>query len=98
MSGTFSHEGMATVFHREGADLILSARRRAELDRVKAECRGPGRVHVLPFDITDAGQREDAVREVLATYPRLDVLVNNAGIGKRSAAIETEVEVERRIM
>ena len=40
-------EGMATVFHREGADLIISARRRAELERVKAACTtGPGQVHV----------------------------------------------------
>ena len=30
-------EGMATVFHREGADLIISGRREAELERVKAD-------------------------------------------------------------
>jgi short-subunit dehydrogenase len=92
-------EGMATVFHREGANLILSARRQAELERVRAACTsGPGQVHVLPLDITDAGQREDAAREVLGKFARLDVLVNNAGIGQRSAAKDTLLEVERRIM
>ena len=92
-------EGMATVFHREGAQLILSARRAAELERVKARCTGgPGSVHVVPFDITDAGQREAAARIVLARFERLDVLVNNAGIGQRSAAKDTLPEVERRIM
>ena len=92
-------EGMATVFHREGANLILSARRRAELERVKAACTsGPGGVHVLPLDITDAAQRADAAREVLGRFARLDVLVNNAGIGQRSAAKDTLLEVERRIM
>ncbi len=92
-------EGMATVFHREGADLILSARRAAELERVKAACTGgPGSVHVVPFDITDAGQREAAARGVLARFERLDVLVNNAGIGQRSAAKDTLSDVERRIM
>ncbi len=92
-------EGMATVFHREGADLIISARRRAELERVKAACTtGPGRVHVVPLDITDADQREDAAREVLGKFARLDVLVNNAGIGQRSAAKDTGLEVDRRIM
>jgi len=90
---------MATVFHREGADLILSARRRAELERVKATCTsGPGRVHVVPMDITDADQREAAAGEVLREFPRLDVLVNNAGIGQRSAAKDTTLEVDRRIM
>jgi len=92
-------EGMATVFHREGAHLILSARRQAELERVKALCTaGPGRVHVLPFDMVDAHQRESAARSVLADFERLDILVNNAGIGQRSAAKDTLAEVERRIM
>jgi len=92
-------EGMARVFHREGADIIISARRQAELERVKATCTaGPGQVHVVPLDITDAGQRDRAAREVLDKLPRLDVLVNNAGIGQRSAAIETRLDVDRRIM
>ncbi len=92
-------EGMARVFHREGAHLILSARRAAELERVKASCTGgPGSVHVVPFDMTDGGQREAAAHSVLARFERLDVLVNNAGIGQRSAAKDTLPEVERRIM
>ncbi len=91
-------EGMATVFHAEGADLVISARRKAELERVGTSCTGPGRLRILPFDITAADQRAAAVREVLAEFPRLDVLVNNAGIGQRSAAIDTHLDVERRIM
>ncbi len=79
-------EGMAHVFHREGADLIISARRKPEFERVKAVCMtGPGSVHVLPFDIVDADKRERAAREVLGKFRRLDVLVNNAGLGQRSA-------------
>lgn len=73
-------EGMARVFHREGAHLILSARREAELQRVKASCQGPGTIDILPFDICDATAREAAARSVLSRHPRLDVLVNNAGI------------------
>lgn len=91
-------EGMAKVFHREGAELILSARRTAELERVRSECKGPAPIHVVPFDFTDAAQREAAVRQVQSLVPRLDVLVNNAGIGQRSALLETTPEVERRIM
>lgn len=92
-------EGMATVFHREGADIIISARREGELERVKAACTaGPGSVHIVPFDITDAAGREQAVRTVLERYERLDVLVNNAGIGQRAPAKETSLEVDRRIM
>ncbi len=92
-------EGMAKVFHREGAELIISARRRAELERVQRECTGgAGGVHVVPFDVTDAEARKAAAREVLERHPRLDVLVNNAGIGQRSALKDTSLAVERRIM
>ena len=92
-------EGMATVFHREGADIIISARREAELERVKAACTdGPGKVHIVPFDIADTGQREEAAREVLGQFERIDVLVNNAGIGQRSAAMDTLLDVDRRVM
>lgn len=92
-------EGMATVFHREGADIIISGRREAELEHVKASCSGgPGSITVVPFDITDEFGREAAVRDVLSRFERLDVLVNNAGIGQRSLANETTLEVERRIM
>ena len=92
-------EGMATVFHREGARLILSARRKAELERVKASCTGGlGDVEIVPFDICDQTQREAAASRVLGKYGRLDVLVNNAGIGQRSPAKDTLLDVERRIM
>jgi len=92
-------EGMATVFHREGANVILSGRRADELERVAADCNeGPGSVTVLPFDIVDAAGREAAVEKVLNDFDRLDVLVNNAGIGQHSLAKETTLEVDRRIM
>jgi len=85
--------------HREGADIIISGRREAELERVRASCTdGTGSITVLPFDITDADAREAAAEQVLDSFERLDILVNNAGIGQRSLANETTMEVERRIM
>ncbi len=89
---------MATVFAREGANLILSGRREHELQRVRQSCDGHGDITVLPFDIVDARERQSAVEAVLARNERLDILVNNAGIGQRSLAHETTLEVERRIM
>jgi len=92
-------EGMATVFHREGADIIISGRRASELERVQDSCTGgSGSIMVVPFDIVDAVAREAAVRSVLNQFERIDILVNNAGIGQRSLANETSLDVERRIM
>jgi short-subunit dehydrogenase len=92
-------EGLARVFHREGAELILSARRKAELERVKGLCSdGPGKVHVLPFDVVDEPAREAAARHAHDIAGRIDVLVNNAGISQRSLGKDTDMAVDRRIM
>ena len=92
-------EGMARVFHREGASLALSARREDELERVKATCTGgPGRVIVVPLDVVDSAAREAATEEVLSEFSGLGVLVNNAGISQMSLALETSEEVERLVM
>jgi NADP-dependent 3-hydroxy acid dehydrogenase YdfG len=92
-------EGLAQVFHKEGAEIILSARRGSELERVKAECNdGPGTIHVLPFDVIDAAAREAAFRRVHDIAGKVDVLVNNAGISQRSLGKDTEMSVDRQIM
>jgi short-subunit dehydrogenase len=92
-------EGLARVCCREGANIILSARRENELERVKDSCAGgTGNIQVVPFDVTDAAQRAAAVEQVLADNPRLDVLVNNAGIGQRALVKDTDLDVDRRVM
>lgn len=92
-------EGMARVFHREGAALILSGRRVAELERVRASCaEDAAAIHLLPFDMADGEARAAAADQVLQQFGHLDVLVNNAGISQRALAVETQLEVDRRIM
>jgi NADP-dependent 3-hydroxy acid dehydrogenase YdfG len=92
-------EGLAHVFHKEGAEIILSARREAELERVKAQCNdGPGAVHVVPFDVVDAPAREAASRRAHDIAGKIDVLVNNAGISQRALGKDTDISVDRRIM
>ena len=73
-------EGMAKVFHRAGANVILSALNRDELENAAAKMtEGAGTIHLVPFDITDRTAREAAASEVLERFDQLDVLVNNAG-------------------
>lgn len=92
-------EGMAQVFHRAGANVILSAKDRDELENAAAKlAQGAGVIHLVPFDITDRAGREAAASEVLGRFERLDVLVNNAGISQRSLAKDTDLKVDRHIM
>jgi NAD(P)-dependent dehydrogenase (short-subunit alcohol dehydrogenase family) len=51
----------------------------------------------LPLDVTDDGSVAGVVREVLERSGRLDVLVNNAGVGIAGAAEESSIEQARAL-
>jgi short-subunit dehydrogenase len=91
-------EALAYEFAREGAKLVLSARRADELHRVKATTSLPDTdVLVLPLDMADTASLPAVVEIVLKTFGAVDVLVQNAGISQRSLVHETSLDVDRRI-
>lgn len=89
-------EALALAFSREGASVVLSARREAELERVREMCVGDALV--LPLDVTDHDAMPAAVSAVKEHFGRIDMLVNNAGISQRSLCQDTGMDVYRRIM
>src|SRR5215204_3932805 len=54
-------------------------------------------VVLLPLDVTDDGSVTAVVREVLERSGRIDVLVNNAGVGIAGAAEESSIEQARAL-
>lgn len=76
----------ARVLHGAGAKVVISARRKERLESLAAEL--PGAV-VIQCDVSKEEEREHLVAETIAQCGRLDVLVNNAGIGD-GAPIEKE--------
>jgi retinol dehydrogenase 14 len=69
--------GLATM----GAHLAIAGRDRGRTERAAAEIRraGGGQVDVFVADLSSQSQVRRLAEEVLATYPRIDVLVNNVG-------------------
>lgn len=88
---------LAETFAREGARLVLSARRRDELERVAAACSGEGHL-VLPLDLAQPASFGPHVEAVLQRFGRVDVLVHNGGISQRALVKDTRLDVDRRIM
>ena len=78
-------EALTMAFAKEGAKLVLTARRREELERVKQQTALPdANVLVLPLDVTQFEQARPAAEQVIAHFGQIDVMVHNAGLSQRS--------------
>jgi len=71
---------IALAFADQGADVVLAARSRGDLEQVRAEIEAKGRRAVVqPTDVTDVAQLTAAAEAAARAFGRLDVWVNNAG-------------------
>lgn len=91
-------EHLAYAFAEEGAKLVLTARNREELERVRHNCGADKEVLLLPADVTDFAQMQELTRQVIEQFGYLNILINNAGISQRAPAADTQLEVDRQIM
>jgi NAD(P)-dependent dehydrogenase (short-subunit alcohol dehydrogenase family) len=85
-------------FARKGDHVFASMRdtsKAGELEQAKAA--EDLRLDVVPLDVTDEASVKDAVARVLAKAGRIDVLVNNAGIGHHGPLEETDDAEVREI-
>lgn len=92
-------EALAYQFAKEGAKLVLSARRESELQRV-ANATGLSEkdILVLPMDMLEFEHFPAKVHAVLAHFGKIDFVVQNAGITQRSYVKDTKFQVYRDIM
>ncbi len=90
-------EAVAKTLSRENANLILSARRENELERVKNECENSDKIKVLPLDLEQHQNAKDWTEKAWGFFDGIDILLNNGGIGQFGKSLETKDEVERKL-
>jgi len=74
---------LARRFAREGAGLILVARRADRLTALAEELGDrAGCVHTIAVDLVDDGAAARVVADAIGAMGRIDILVNNAGVGE----------------
>ena len=92
VTGASSGIGAATALAcgREGMRVVLAARRAERLATVAAAVRtAGGEARVAPTDVGDEAAVRALIDGTVAAWGRVDVLVNNAGIGLLAAVAET---------
>ncbi len=71
---------IALKFAAEGADIVVAARTKSEIEAVAKEISDAGgRAAAVPADVAEEKHCEHLVRSAEAQFGRVDILVNNAG-------------------
>jgi short-subunit dehydrogenase len=99
VTGASGGIGQATAreLARQGASVVLAARRADLLDALASELSASGVDSLaVPTDLTDSTQIEPLVERALKRFGRIDILVNNAGIGSSRSLAKTSPDAIRR--
>jgi len=102
ITGASSGIGEALVYNfaHQGAKLILSSRRKEEMERVKGNCPeyAQPNVRILPLDLSESSTLPLMAQAATQFFGHVDILINNGGISQRSMAKDTILDVDRRLM
>ncbi len=103
ITGASSGIGEALTYElakRRGVRLIISSRRKEELERVKGNCPQPvqANIRILPIDLSQEETLKLCTDAAVQLFGQVDILVNNGGISQRSLAKDTLISVDRQLM
>jgi short-subunit dehydrogenase len=90
-------EALAYELARRNCKLILSARNIKALEDVKSKC-STAEVVILPFDLSDFDNAKNHVENAIVAFGKIDILVNNGGVSQRSLIVDTDFEVDKKLI
>jgi NAD(P)-dependent dehydrogenase (short-subunit alcohol dehydrogenase family) len=89
---------VAEELAREGAAVVVAARRTDRIERVAAEIRGAGgKAWAAHCDVTDQASVNDLAKSA-ARHGSVDILVNNAGVAHSAPLAKTSLEDWNRVL
>lgn len=91
-------KALAIELSNQNAKLILSSRKKEDLELVKNVCENPSEVKIITLDLEDYNNLQPKADEAIAAFGTIDILVNNGGISQRSFVKDTAIAVDKRIM
>ncbi|WP_207435716.1 SDR family oxidoreductase [Sabulibacter ruber] len=101
ITGASSGIGRATAvaFAREGASLVLAARRTEILEQVVADCtQWGGKAVAITTDVAQTHSMQALAEAALAFGGKIDIWINNAGAGALGAYDETPMAAHEQVV
>jgi len=101
ITGGSSGLGAATARHlaKQGASLVLAARRKERLEALVAECiSAGGKALAVQVDVTQYNEVEAMIAAAIKQFERVDVLINNAGLMAIAPMAMTKVDEWERMI
>lgn len=81
-------EAIARLFARAGANVVITGRRKDVLEQVVSQIeRDGGQAVAVAGSVTDEAHAQAAVSQATRSFGKLNILVNNAGIGAFGKAL-----------
>ena len=82
-----------------GADVVVASRGLAKLEEIAKQASARGRKSLaVSVDVTNPKSVEDMVEHTLKVFPRIDILVNGAGVAIRKPADSFPIDDWQRVM
>ncbi|KUK58876.1 MAG: 3-oxoacyl-ACP reductase [Bacteroidetes bacterium 38_7] len=90
---------LAQEYAKRGWCIALLARNLDKLLQLKNELsEKASKILCLSTDVSKEEDCKEAIKEIIATYGRIDVLINNAGVSMRALFKDVDLDVIRRLM
>jgi 3-oxoacyl-[acyl-carrier protein] reductase len=97
-AGTGIGSAVAKRCLEEGANVVISDWHERRLGEKAAELSELGKVHSLPCDVTQEDHVQALVDGTVEHFGRLDVMINNAGLGGTKSVLEMTDEEWSRVL
>jgi len=89
---------IARAFLDRGMQVTVTGRNAADLDRAQRDLAGGANVLALAADVRNPEEASRVVDETVSRFGGLDVLVNNAGIGRFTPVADMSIEAWREVI